>query len=236
MMKLGILDAVPPHYNEAVGKTDADCFRELFTAVNVSAEMPDYRVSQGHFPQNIAACDAYLITGSPCSVYDDQPWITELADFVRGCYSAGKPLVGICFGHQLIAQALGGSVKDAEPGWLLGLHELQISRTKAWMRPPQKKCALYFANHDQVVELPLGAERLAHNARCPNAMYTLGEQVLALQAHPEHPLSSLKIFTEALKPQLPLEIYQEAYASFAAGEPDAALFGRWIWQFLAQTG
>ncbi|MEM7343546.1 MAG: gamma-glutamyl-gamma-aminobutyrate hydrolase family protein [Chloroflexota bacterium] len=232
MMKLGLLDAVPPQYNEATGKTDSECFRELFASVGATADMPDYRVSLGVFPQSLDECDAYLVTGSPCSVYDDLPWITELENFVRQCHQAKKPLVGVCFGHQLIAQALGGTVQNAEQGWLLGLYDFEVFQSKPWMTSTQTSYSLYFVNHDQVVELPPGAERLGQSPRCPNLMYTLDDHILCLQPHPEHPYPSVKIFTEELKPILTPEVYEYACTSFEAGTPDAALFGRWIWRFL----
>ena len=239
-MKLGILDAVPPIYNEATGRTDPDSFRALFSAIGVENEMPDYRVSQGVFPSSLDSCNAYLITGSPCSVYNDEPWIAELEDFVRRAYSQNKPLIGICFGHQMIAQALGGKVENSEQGWLLGLHDLELLSStsdqspKPWLTSEQSTYALYFVNHDQVTELPPDAEWLGKNERCPYAMYSIGNQVLSVQAHPEHPLSSIKIFTESLKSELSAEQYQETYHSLAAGEPDATMAAQWIWNFLEQ--
>ena len=235
MMKLGLLDAVPSQYTGIIGKTDPECFRELFAAVGASAEMPDYLVSDGIFPAGLDECDAYLITGSPRSVYEDLPWIADLRAFVQECHSAGKPLVGICFGHQLIAQALGGSVRHADQGWLLGPGEFRVDRQMSWMKPYQSNCMLYFFNHDQVVKLPPGAERVATSTRCPNVMYTLGDSILCIQPHPEHARSSIAAFLDAIRDELTDEELAAAQASLNDGEPDAALVGQWIWQFLSEV-
>ncbi len=233
-MRLGLLDAVPPQFNEATGRTDPDNFRELFAKIGVTETMSDYRVTQGVFPESIDECEAYLITGSPCSVYDDLPWIAPLEDFVRQCYEVDKPLVGICFGHQLIAQALGGKVEKSTQGWTLGLHTIEVQQTKPWLTPQQSGYALYFINKDQVVDLPPEAEWLGQNEMCPQAMYSIKDKVFSIQAHPEQPLTSLKIFTEAIKADLSPETYHQVYASYKQGEPDAQLFGRWIWNFLTE--
>ena len=231
-MKLGLLDAVPPEYYLAGEESDPDKFRRLFTAIGIDHEFPHYDVTLGEFPTAIEACDAYLITGSPVSVYDDLAWIPRLEDFIRQCYQVGQPLIGICFGHQIIAQALGGKVEKAAQGWMLGLHPLEPIQQKAWMTPQLPSYSLYFVNQDQVTELPPGAEWLGRSENCPYAMFTIGRQVLCLQAHPEQSVTSMLAFTEYLKQHLPEALYQQALASFEADKPQADLFGRWIWQFL----
>jgi GMP synthase-like glutamine amidotransferase len=236
LMRLGLLDTVPPAYYLEGEQSDPDKFRQLFAAIGIDHEFPHYEVTLGQLPPAVAACDAYLITGSPVSVYDDLPWIPRLEHFVRQCYEAGKPLVGICFGHQVIAQALGGSVAKAAQGWLLGLHDLKIIEPKAWVVPQKAVYSLYFVNQDQVVTLPPDAEWLGCSPNCPYAMFTIKDRVLCLQAHPEQPVSSMRTFTNVLKPHLPAELYRQALASLELHQPDATIIGRWIWQFLASYG
>jgi GMP synthase-like glutamine amidotransferase len=231
-MKVGLLDTIPPSFYLPGEKTDPDKFRDMFRSVGVPHEMPHYDITLDEFPQSVDECEGYLITGSPCSVYEDLPWIGKLEAFVRDCYQAGQPLVGVCFGHQLIAQALGGRVEKAETGWLLGHHGLRILREKHWMQPHQEEGTLYFVNQDQVVAPPPGAELLAENDRCAYAMFTVGENVLCIQPHPEQPITSMHTFIEHLRPRLKPEVIEEAFGSLANGEPHADLVASWLWQFL----
>ena len=231
-MKVGLLDTIPPSFYLPGEKTDPDKFRDMFRGVGVEHEMPHYDVALDEFPSNLDECDGYLITGSPCSVYEDLQWISDLEGFIRACYQAEKPLVGVCFGHQIIAQALGGRVEKSSDGWLLGHHSIRILHEKPWMQPHQEEGTLYFVNQDQVVEPPPGAELLAENDRCPYAMFNVGDNVLCIQPHPEQPITSMHTFIEYLKPRLDPEVHREALDSMANGEPHADLVAAWLWQFL----
>ena len=195
--RLGILDAVPAEYYISGEKTDPEKFVDMFEGVGAPFEYATYRATEDHFPDTLDDCDAYLITGSPCSVYDTYTWIGRFDTFIRSAHEQRKPMVGICFGHQLIARALGGRVRLAEEGWLLGLHEIDVAVEKSWMSGTPGTHPLYFINQDQVVDLPHGAERLAGSAACPNAMLALDEHILTLQAHPEQPLADARVLAGA---------------------------------------
>jgi GMP synthase-like glutamine amidotransferase len=233
-VRLGILDAVPEEFYPASEKTDPEKFIDMFEGIGAGLSFSVYRPTAGHFPDSLAECDAYLITGSPCSVYDAYPWIRDMENFIHHAFSAGMPLVGICFGHQLIAQSLGGKVRLAEDGWLLGLHEIEVHGRKSWMEGRNARHPLYFINQDQVVHLPPGAELLASSASCPNAMYSIGDRLLSLQAHPEQPLPSMRAFTRILVEEyhIDTDLAERAHATMDSGEPDAELFARWIADFL----
>jgi GMP synthase-like glutamine amidotransferase len=94
-----------------------------------------YRVVDGEVPRHIGECDAYVSTGSRASVYDDEPWIHRLAGVVREIHAAGVPMLGVCFGHQMIAHALGGRVAKCSRGWSVGVHQFRVERREAWMQP-----------------------------------------------------------------------------------------------------
>ncbi|MGB1140351.1 MAG: glutamine amidotransferase-related protein, partial [Halioglobus sp.] len=117
-MKLGILktDAVRPDFVPEFGEYP-DMFAALLSRVDPAMEFVTYDVEEGEFPDDIDTADAYLITGSKSSVYDDKPWIKRLMQFVHELHVRRKKLVGICFGHQLVAEALGG--KDPFEGFVL---------------------------------------------------------------------------------------------------------------------
>ena len=143
-----------------------------------------YDVVSSEAPESIYECSAYVATGSRASVYEDEPWIHRFAALVRAIHSANAPMLGVCFGHQMIAHALGGRVTKCPRGWGIGIHQFRVSRREEWMRPPLDSYSLPMACQDQVDELPAGAVVLAGNAHCPIGMYRVGS-LLGVQGHPE---------------------------------------------------
>lgn len=133
-------------------------------------------VVDGQFPNGPEDADGWLITGSRHGVYEGHDWIAPLETLIRRIVASGRPLVGICFGHQIIAQALGGRVEKATLGWSVGRTTYDTDAASltldAW-------------HQDQVVELPDGAQVLARSDFCPFAALAYGDRVLSYQAHPE---------------------------------------------------
>ncbi len=191
-----------------------------------------YDVAGGQFPDPLDACDAYLITGSPKGVYDADVWIAELAAFIRDAYQAGKKLVGICFGHQILAHALGGHSGRSDKGWGLGLKTFDINMKKSWMTPGLAQCSLYFVHQDQVVRLLPGADLLGGNAFCPNLLFAIDDRVLGIQGHPEFSVAMMKDVLEARKDNLGKQVYQAAMRSMDNGKPDNRLMAQWVANFL----
>lgn len=186
-------------------------------------------------PASINDCDAYLLTGSPIAVYDPDDWIVTLLQFVRDAFRAGKKLVGICFGHQILAHALGGHAEKSEKGWGLGLKIFDIIRKKAWMTGEPDRCSLYFIHQDQVTQLPSGAELLGGNAFCPNALYTVDRRLLGIQGHPEFTGSIMQDMLDLRKERFGPRVYQMAADSLNSGTPDNQLVASWIVNFLTAT-
>ncbi len=233
-VRLGILDAVPARYMLPGERTDPEKFINLFRAVNARIDFQVFEPTRLHYPDRLEECDAYLLTGSPCSAYEPLNWIPPLEAFVRQAYGAGVPLVGICFGHQLIAQALGGKVEKAASGWVLGMHEFGIVGSRPWMSDAAGSHALHFINQDQVVRMPPGVELYASSSDCPVVMYGVEGRLLCLQGHPEQAESSMRAFTAKLQD---LDLIDEqqartALASMQGRRPDAERVGRWISAFL----
>jgi GMP synthase-like glutamine amidotransferase len=177
-MKIGILQCghAMPEVKAAHGDYAA-MFRRLLDGNGFTFETFD--VVDMQFPDDVHACDGWLLTGSPHGVYDGLPFIAPLEDFIRGAYAAAVPLVGICFGHQLIAQALGGRVEKYQRGWAVGRHSYHFEgigdvSLNAW-------------HQDQVVEPPPGAETIASSPFCAHAALVYGDRALTVQAHPEFP-------------------------------------------------
>ena len=135
-----------------------------------------WRVVEGEFPAAVTEADGWLITGSRHGVYEDHPWIPPLEAFIRDAFARRVPVVGICFGHQIVAQAMGGKVARYEGGWAVGATDYDFGgetlTLNAWHR-------------DQVIEAPKGARVIATNEHCANAALLYDDRALTVQAHPE---------------------------------------------------
>jgi len=185
-MKIGLLecDHVRPELLHIAGD-----YREMFPALFAS-EAPEWEfvffdVCNGDFPASVDACDAYICTGSRSSVYDDDAWISHLKAFVQKLHQSEKIFIGVCFGHQMLGEAMGGKVEKSENGWCAGVHPFEILRLESWMKPPLSDFNLLMMCQDQVLSLPLDSTVLAQTPDCPVAMFMVGNKMLGIQAHPE---------------------------------------------------
>jgi GMP synthase-like glutamine amidotransferase len=162
-----------------------DMFRQLFAQTPASGfTFSEVAVIDGELPASIDAYDGYLVTGSAAGVYDDFPWISPLMAFIRAAHAGDKPLVGICFGHQVIAQALGGHAEKWSGGWGLGVCDVALHDTPDWM-PPCDSVKLIHLHQDQVTRLPDNAIHLGSTGFCANAAFYIGDNVFCMQGHPE---------------------------------------------------
>lgn len=190
-----------------------------------------YDVRFDEYPRQLDDCDGYIITGSRHSVYDDLDWIHALKRFVRALHGARKKLVGICFGHQLIAAALGGETAPAAAGWAVGVHRMRVLAAHTAMTPRSKAVSLLSSHKDQVAALPPGARLLGATDFCPRASFAVSDHILTFQGHPEF----TKPYAEALmraRETLIGDAFAPGIASLAQ-ETDDAVVARWIVNFIA---
>lgn len=135
-----------------------------------------WSVVDGDMPQTVHDADGWLITGSKHGAYEPHAWIPPLESFIRDCYAARVPMIGVCFGHQIIAQAMGGKVKKFDQGWAVGANDYDIDGSKytinAW-------------HQDQVVERPKMAQVIGSNDFCENAALLYEDRFWTIQPHPE---------------------------------------------------
>lgn len=231
-MKIGILQAddVNPVLQPEHGNYP-QMFEKALRAVLPDCELPVYRVLDGELPATTTECDAWLITGSKFGVNDGLHWIEALSDFVRTLWAEQRPLVGICFGHQLMARALGGTVVKSDKGWGVGLSFNQVIERKPWMQPWQEELDLLVSHQDQVVVLPEEAQVLASSDFCPYYLIQYGECFLSVQGHPEFCVDYCRALMEMRRDTLPAPRLRAGRASLNA-EADSQLMMQWIASFL----
>lgn len=208
-------------------------FERMIGAADASASFATVRLADGEGLPDPAGLEAILITGSSAGVYDDLDWIAPLERFVRAAYEAAVPTVGICFGHQLIAQALGGTVRKSERGWGIGRHVYDVVPDTGVI--DGGKIAIACSHQDQVIEPPAGATTILRSAFTPHAglLYANGA-VLSVQPHPEFTTAFAHICCEkAGQDSAPEALVATARASLQ--QPlDHADLGRAIARFLAK--
>jgi len=159
-------------------------FERLIGEADASASFATVRLMDGEALPDPENLDAILLTGSPAGVYDDLDWIAPLERFVRAAYDANIPMAGICFGHQLIAQALGGTVRKSEKGWGIGRHVYDVAPGNGVIGG--EKIAIAASHQDQVIEPPAGATTIFRSTFTPHAgiLYANGT-AMSVQPHPE---------------------------------------------------
>ncbi|QXI63151.1 GMP synthase [glutamine-hydrolyzing] [Paracoccus marcusii] len=174
-MRIGILQC---GQSPAQLKRDLGDYPDMFVRLLAGRgfDFTTWHVEGMEFPQDIHDADGWLLTGSRHGAYEDHAFIPPLEDFIRRVHDAGVPMVGICFGHQIIAQALGGTVVKHPGGWAVGAQDYDFGgqpvTLNAW-------------HQDQVVALPPGAQVAGRNVFCENAALIYGDRAFTVQAHPE---------------------------------------------------
>lgn len=227
-VKVGLLvcDHVRPEFLEISGDYD-DMFRRLFSQ-HPEVEVVAYDAIGGRLPGDPHEADAWITTGSRHSVNEDETWIRDLEVFVRRVAEAAVPFIGICFGHQLIAKALGGTVVKSDRGWGVGVKEVQVSGELGW----GDSYRVLTSHEDQVATLPPGGEILGWNEHCPVSVMGVGSTMLGIQGHPEFESSYSAALMESRRESIIPGETVDAGMESLADEPDGDRLADWIVEFI----
>jgi GMP synthase-like glutamine amidotransferase len=193
-------------------------------------EVETFDVQAGELPADPAAHGAYLVTGSPAGVYDPLPWIAPLMQFIRA--AKDRPMVGVCFGHQVMAQALGGEVIKSPKGWGAGLHSYDVVHPQPWTNG-ERKVAIPASHQDQVVVQPPATEVVAKSDFTPFAALAWTDRpAISFQFHPEFSVAYAKALIEKRYDRV--NAPDAALASLDAPN-DNDRVGAWIRSFLTEN-
>lgn len=179
LLLVGHVDVASRH----IGGDYPELYDDLLAPYGI--EIVTYHCDEGQMPGSVGEQDGWLCSPSRLSVYDDHTWLRDVESFLRELVRTETPYVGVCFGHQLMAQALGATVRKADVGWGIGAHEYEIVEPQAWMDPASSRLVLAASHQDQVVELPRDARLLARSQFCPVGGMLIGERAWTIQLHPE---------------------------------------------------
>ena len=203
-MKIGILQTgrSPEELRAKHGDYD-DMFRRFLDGRGF--EFVTYPVLDGILPSDVLEAEGWLITGSKFAVYENHPWIPPLENFLRHAFAEGVPVVGICFGHQIMAKALGGRVEKFAGGWSAGpeAYTLEGAPSATW---------LMSWHQDQVIEKPAAAEVAGSSPFCRYAALSYGDKAFTIQPHPEFVAGFLADLVVARRDVLPARIADKALA------------------------
>jgi GMP synthase-like glutamine amidotransferase len=228
-VRIGLLlcDHLDPDVVERVGD-----YTELYPAAfgPVGIELEVYEVTRGEFPGRLDGCDGWITSGSRRSCYEDEPWIERLGVVARELHQERRPHVGICFGHQLIARALGGEVAAAPGGWGVGAQTFRVTEPARWMVPPAAEFTVLMSHRDQVTGLPAGARVLARADYCPVGAYRIDDHVFCLQGHPEFVPELSRLLLQGRRSTIGETVADEGLASLE-NRLDHDLIVEWIAEF-----
>ena len=213
---------------------DGAKFTALIRSVRPDWTTQVFAVKDGEFPTDLSAFDGVMITGSPASVHDPDPWIADLLSLIRDMTAARLPLFGACFGHQAIALALGGQVGHNPGGWVFGRTQTQVTDPAPWMDPLPQVTALYAAHVEQVTAMPAQARALTTSAECPVGGFAIGNHVYTTQYHPEMTPGFIAALIEHLADDKPAGVIARARASLAM-PADTRPFAESIARFFEQA-
>jgi GMP synthase-like glutamine amidotransferase len=229
-LRVGVLQTgAPPGDLQARFGSYPTMFQRLLAAEPFDFATFDARA--GQLPAAVDDCAGYIITGSAAAAYDPDPWIGQLRDFLAAAKGRAA-LVGVCFGHQIMAEAFGGKVIKSPKGWGVGLHSYAVRAPEPWMAPVAAMAAP--ASHqDQVVEPPPAAKVVAGSPFSPNGVLAYDDQpAISIQLHPEFDPAYAKALIEARRGAVYTDDQADRAQASLDAPNDGQAIGAWIGAFL----
>lgn len=209
-------------------------FERVFLQADKGCRFRVFQTWKGALPANLNKDDIYLVSGSNNSAYDDVEWVVRLREWIRAAYRSGCRLTGICFGHQIIAEALGGKVVRSPKGWGIGLRTSVIQDAEFLSVAGDKQFVLQYDHHDQVVRLPEEAVLVSGSDFCPADSFRIGSQVLTFQGHPEFSNAFITHWVNDCAPDEPAAVKEAALGSMKTLDNEGVKVAGWILQWFNQ--
>ena len=231
-MNIGLLlcDDVHPELQKIYGNY-SEMFTTLLQQVEPSIKLTTWRLIDMEFPSSVDECDGWIISGSKHGANDHLPWIPPLEAFIRELFEQKKKLVGICFGHQIIAKALGGEVARSDKGWGVGISDNQIYEHPSWMQPDRDNFKLLVSHQDQVLDVPEMGSIIAGSDFCPAYMIQYDGCLLGIQGHPEFFREFAGTLLNFRRDSIGKETTEIGLKSLSKAH-EGALVAQWMVQFL----
>ncbi|OSQ40285.1 glutamine amidotransferase-related protein [Thalassospira mesophila] len=233
-MKIGILETgfVPEDMQGEFTSYPA-MFEKMLGTLDPSLHFESWSVLIDQFPASINDADAWIVTGSKHGVYENLPWMIRLQALLRDMVADGIPVFGVCFGHQILAAAMGGTVIKSDKGWGIGVHEYQLASTAPqWIANAPASMHLHAFHQDQVVTLPETATVWASSDFCPYAALQYGDNAASIQPHPEFSHDYENALLQSRRGTVIDENLAEIAEKSLAHTVDGGNFARWLLAFL----
>jgi GMP synthase-like glutamine amidotransferase len=209
-----------------------DIFHRFFSKYEPQIHFELYDATMGELPDENVKTGGFLFSGSAHSAYENEKWILQTKSFIRKLYRKRRKMVGICFGHQIIAESLGGIVNRSPKGWGIGVQSVAITKQMNWMIPAVTECNVLVSYQDQVETLPPEAINLGSNSHCRHFMYAIDNFVLSIQGHPEAEIEFAAALYNSRIEKIGHESVQKAINSLEK-TVHHAIWARWIYNFLS---
>jgi len=231
-MKVAIIqcDSVIPELRTRFGDYD-DMIKHMFDSANADLDFQVFNAQQGEYPEDIDYFDFFITTGSKAGAYDGDDWIRQLIQFVQRLDEQRKKLIGICFGHQIIAMARHGQVEKSSKGWGVGVAANRIIAHPGWMKTTKEELNIIVSHQDQITQLPEDTLVIASSDFCPYFVVQWDDHFLSIQGHPEWQRDYSKALMTLRRNLLGEDRFESGLASLDI-EPDNAMFTQWVLDFV----